>query len=402
MIVTVRDLVHACPSCSLRGRCRRGRGLPPRRLRRDLPLLSPPGGPPLRPDDQQHHEPQQRIDQRRGHLDGPLHLVRADQQAAEQPRRRQRAQRVQPAEQRRHDAGEPVAARDALQQPVMDPQHLDDACQPCKPARQRQRQRLVERHRDARVAGGVGVQPDGPDAVADGGAPEEDVDDDRHREPRSARPRGAASAAATPAGTATTCSGSRSDCARNVPAVTPAGSISGPRSSRFISCRAMTFIITVLRISFTPSRALRTPGTKPQAAPARKPTIRVDGSRSQPGQARKIEGKPRAHHRAQDDLPFGADVDHAGAERDADAQAHQQQRRRLHERLREARQAAEHPGDHRGVGAERVGAQEQQQDRADDQRDHDCEQRQRSACGDVLPVDEIPADRATGGGVCFG
>ena len=52
----------------------------------------------------------------------------------------------------------------------------------------------------------------------------------------------------------------------------------------------MAFSITVLRISLTSSRALRMPGTKPQAAPARKPTIMVEGMSSHPGQAANVSG----------------------------------------------------------------------------------------------------------------
>ena len=53
---------------------------------------------------------------------------------------------------------------------------------------------------------------------------------------------------------------------------------------------AMEFIMMVLRISFTFRRAFRMPGTKPQAAPARKPRSRVEGINSQPGQVLKVKG----------------------------------------------------------------------------------------------------------------
>ena len=51
---------------------------------------------------------------------------------------------------------------------------------------------------------------------------------------------------------------------------------------------AIAFIITVVRISLTPSRALRIPGTKPQNAPATKPMAIVDGISSAPGQVRNV------------------------------------------------------------------------------------------------------------------
>ena len=102
-----------------------------------------------------------------------------------------------------------------------------------------------------------------------------------------------------------------------------------------MSCRAMAFSMIVLRISFTLSRALRIPGTNPQAAPARKPTIIVRGMRSQPGQRVEGERKPGGHQRAGDDLALAADVDDVGAERDADSQPDQEQRGGLDEGLGE-------------------------------------------------------------------
>ncbi len=55
-----------------------------------------------------------------------------------------------------------------------------------------------------------------------------------------------------------------------------------------MNCSAIAFIITVVRISLTPRRALRIPGTKPQNAPATNPTTIVDGIRSAPGQVRNV------------------------------------------------------------------------------------------------------------------
>ena len=52
---------------------------------------------------------------------------------------------MQPAEQRRHDAREAIAAGDALQQAVLHADDLNHPGQPGKAARQRQRERLVER-----------------------------------------------------------------------------------------------------------------------------------------------------------------------------------------------------------------------------------------------------------------
>ena len=86
------------------------------------------------------------------------------------------------------------------------------------------------------------------------------------------------------------CLGSAADWARKVPEATPAGSIIGPRMSRYMNWVAMEFIMMVLRISFTFKRAFRMPGTKPQAAPAMNPSARVTGIKIQPGQVGKVSG----------------------------------------------------------------------------------------------------------------
>ena len=64
--------------------------------------------------------------------------------------------------------------------------------------------------------------------------------------------------------------------------------MSGPLSMKFINCRAIAFIMMVLRISLTPRRAFSQPGTKPQAAPARNPISSVVGMSSRPGQVAKV------------------------------------------------------------------------------------------------------------------
>jgi len=78
-----------------------------------------------------------------------------------------------------------------------------------------------------------------------------------------------------------------------------------------------------------------------------------------------------------DDLPLAADVDDPGAEGDTDAQRHQQQRGGLGQRLRQAADGAERALQHRAVGDQGIDSQQQQQDRADSQRQqrgHDRQQ----------------------------
>ena len=69
-----------------------------------------------------------------GHLHGALHLVCAHQQAAEDDRGWDGAQRVQLAEQRSDDAAEAVTARQPLDHAVVDARGLDCASQTGKGA----------------------------------------------------------------------------------------------------------------------------------------------------------------------------------------------------------------------------------------------------------------------------
>ena len=99
----------------------------------------------------------------------------------------------------------------------------------------------------------------------------------------------------------------------------------GRCSRKFINWKAMALSITVLRISLTLRRALSTPAMPPHSA-----------ARQGAGQERERQQRPtrpgaqsqrrrRSGQRANDQLAFGADVDHAAAEGDTDAQADQQQ-----------------------------------------------------------------------------
>ena len=111
-----------------------------------------------------------------------------------------------------------------------------------------------------------------------------------------------------------------------------------------MSCKPMAFIMTVLRISLTLSRALRMPGMKPQNAPARNPMIRVAGSSSQPGQVRNCSENQVAISAPAMIWPSPPMLSTLARKGDADAQADQQQGRRLDQRLRETVQCCRrHP-----------------------------------------------------------
>ena len=73
-----------------------------------------------------------------------------DEQPAEEDGGGDEAKRVQAAQERGHDPGEAVAAGEALQQPVLDADDLDDPGKPGEAAGQRQGERLEGRHVDAR------------------------------------------------------------------------------------------------------------------------------------------------------------------------------------------------------------------------------------------------------------
>ena len=75
--------------------------------------------------------------------------------------------------------------------------------------------------------------------------------------------------------------------------------------------------------------------------------------------------------RADDDLTLAADVDHAGAERDADTDADEQQRHRLDRRVGERVPTPERTVEERGVALQRVGAEREQHHRADRERGDD-------------------------------
>ncbi len=66
------------------------------------------------------------------------------------------------------------------------------------------------------------------------------------------------------------------------------GSIIGPRSRKFIACKAMMLSMMVLRISLTLKYALSTPGMPPHNAPPRKPAISAAGTRTMAGASGKL------------------------------------------------------------------------------------------------------------------
>ncbi len=150
-----------------------------------------------------------------------------------------------------------------------------------------------------------------------------------------------------------------------------------------MSCKPMAFIMTVLRISLTLSRAFRMPGMNPQNAPARNPMIMVAGISSQPGQVRNCSENQVVINAPAMIWPSPPMLMHAGAEGDADAQTDQQQGRRLNQRLRETVRAAEDAFDHGGVCSERIGAQEEKHDCSHEEGDEDGQDRR--CCSEQQP-----------------
>ena len=120
-----------------------------------------------------------------GDLDRPLHRVRSDQQPTEQQRRRDRQQRVQPAEQGRNDAVESRRAGESGRRAVghesmtLAAEHEHGTGQAAHRAAGREGQRRHPFDGDAGVAGRIGVGPGGTQPVTGGGAPQEHPRSDR-------------------------------------------------------------------------------------------------------------------------------------------------------------------------------------------------------------------------------
>ena len=151
-----------------------------------------------------------------------------------------------------------------------------------------------------------------------------------------------------------------------VPRSISAGSIMGPRSRKLLSWTAMAFIMTVLRISFTPRRAFRMPGMPPQTAPASAPTTRHSGRSTKPGRILETDRHGGGCQGADQDLPFAADVDHPAAEGDAHPQPDQQQGGGLGQGLGDPGDIPKGAGNEGAISFERVGPQGQHHDGADD------------------------------------
>ena len=83
---------------------------------------------------------------------------------------------------------------------------------------------------------------------------------------------------------------------------------------------------------------------------------------------RQIERGQRGEERAEIDLALGPDVEQAGAQRQHDGEAGEQQRRHLHQRGGDAVIFEEGAVKERGIGGDRVGAAGHDDDGADQQR----------------------------------
>jgi hypothetical protein len=88
----------------------------------------------------------------------------------------------------------------------------------------------------------------------------------------------------------------------------------GPCRRKFMNCRAMEFIMMVLRISFTLKRALRKAGDEAPEGSGHKACGHAGRYEQIARKVREAKGNPGASHGAQDDLAFAADVYYARAE----------------------------------------------------------------------------------------
>ncbi len=108
----------------------------------------------------------------------------------------------------------------------------------------------------------------------------------------------------------------------------------------------------------------------------------------------KGQGESRCRQGADDDLAFTADVDHAAPEGNANAQSDQQQRRHFGERLGDPRHIAKRAPEHGPIGFNRIFAQQEEQNGADQHRGGNGKDRQ---CNVDRPVHEGTSPPVCGG-----
>ncbi len=129
------------------------------------------------------------------------------------------------------------------------------------------------------------------------------------------------------------------------------------------------------------------PGMNPHSAPARKPADHGGGNQEPARPRVKKQGEPRGHEGTGDDLSLSPDVDHVGAECNADAQPHEQKRRRLHQGLGEAEPGAHRASNQGCVGGKGVGLQDDQHHGSDEEGEDHTRDREKDVQRDPAPVD---------------
>ncbi len=297
-------------------------------------LALPSAAPDVTAHHKDHHQAVEGDDKGRRHLHHPLELVGPHQQRPEKEGGGNGADGVQLAEQGSHDAVKAGAAgktggRAVGDHPVVQAIDLDHAGQPGKGAAQQEGDDDLSPHADAAVARGVGVLAYGPDAIAQRGPPQQDVDQDGQGDGHGR--------------TQVQAGGHQAGQAEGDVQGGGLRDLGGQLGLGGIDHRAAQQEVHDLHgdgVHHDCAQDLVDAKVGLQRAWNRTP----EGAARESGQQRQGDDQParptrqcQADHRAQesadDHLPLTADVDDVGPEGDADAQADQQQRHGLDRRF---------------------------------------------------------------------
>ncbi len=136
----------------------------------------------------------------------------------------------------------------------------------------------------------------------------------------------------------------------------------------------MKFNMIVLMTSCDPKRAFNTPGIAPQKAPASIAASKQNGTRSHGLQVCESNSNPRGCKRSDVELAFRADVEQAATKTDEHGEAGEDQRSRVKECVADAVGPRERAAQQQPISDDRIVADEQYQNAADDESGHHGDQ----------------------------
>ena len=155
----------------------------------------------------------------------------------------------------------------------------------------------------------------------------------------------------------------------------------------------MKFIMIVLITSCEPNRAFSSPGIAPHAAPAAIAAAKHSGTSTTRRQRSEHDADPGRGERGDVELPFRADVQQAGTERDRHREAGEDQRRRQKQRVADAVGPPERAADEQPVGLDRVVADRKDEHAADEERSEDGDERKQQIATSSSAARHQQADR---------